>query len=169
MPASAISLRLDSLVPQSPGDRFLLARLVGETAGFFRILRTLRLLRSYQLWSRWTAILRDHLLASVLTGKRGGPVHIIACHKSATESQAARLLGFPDATIVAPPFGIFVADLVQKVQFAFIAKCRDDANTPGLQRFFDWLSQTGEEVRLAERALARARIVRAIAAETKAR
>ena len=56
----------------------------------------------------------------MLTGKRGGPVHVIACHKTATESQAARLLGFPDATLVSAPFGIFAADPVQKVQFAFI-------------------------------------------------
>jgi hypothetical protein len=112
--------------------------------------------------------LRDYLLASVLTGKRGGPVHIIACHKSATETQAARLLGFPDATMVAPPFGIFVGDPVQKVQFAFVTNCRDDATTRhGVQRFFEWLSQTGEEALLAKRALARARIVRSIASEVR--
>jgi hypothetical protein len=35
----------------------------------------------------------------------------------------------------------------------------------GLQRFLEWLSQTGEEVLLAKRAIARARIVRAIAKE----
>lgn len=110
--------------------------------------------------------LRDHLLANVLTGKRGGPVHIIACHKTATESQAARLLGFPDATLVPAPFGVFVADAIQKVQFAFITNCRDDANTRhGFQRFMEWLSQNGEDVLLARRALARARIVRAVAKE----
>ena len=110
--------------------------------------------------------LRDHLLASNLTGKRGGPLHIIACHKTATESQAAKVLGFPDATFVPAPFGVFVADPIQKVQFAFITNCRDDTNTRhGLQRFLEWLSQTGEEVLLAKRAIARARIVRAIAKE----
>lgn len=112
--------------------------------------------------------LRDHQLASALTKQCGGPVHIIACHKTATESQAAKLLGFPDATLVAAPFGIFAADPVQKVQFAFITNCRDDANTRhGLQRFLEWLSQTGEEILLADRALARARIVRAVAKEVK--
>ena len=110
--------------------------------------------------------LRDHLLAANLTGKRGGPLHIIACHKTATESQAAKLLGFPDATLVAAPFGVFVADPVQKVQFAFITNCRDDTNTRhGLQRFLEWLTQTGEDALLAKRAIARARIVRAIAKE----
>lgn len=111
--------------------------------------------------------LRDHQLASNLTGKRGGPLHIIACHKTATESQAAKLLGFPDATLVAAPFGVFVADPIQKVQFAFLTNCRDEANTRhGLQRFMEWLSQTGEENLLADRAQARARIVKAIAKET---
>jgi hypothetical protein len=112
--------------------------------------------------------LRDYLLAPLLNGKRGGPLHVIGCHKGATESQARRLLGFPDATFVAPPFGIYVADSIQMVQFAFITDCRDETNTRhGLQRFLEWLSQTGEEARLSDRALARARIVRAIAKEAK--
>lgn len=113
--------------------------------------------------------LHDHLLANVLTNQRGGPVHIIACHKTATESQATRLLGFADATLVVGPFGVFVADPIQKVQFAFITNCRDEANTRhGVQRFLEWLNQTGEGVLLAKRALARARIVRAVAKEAKA-
>jgi hypothetical protein len=112
--------------------------------------------------------LRDHLLADNLKGKRGGPIHIIACHKTATESQAAKLLGFPDATFVVAPFGVFVADPVQKVQFAFLANCRDEANTRHcLQRFFEWLSQTGEDKLLSERAQARARIVAAVAKEVR--
>ena len=37
----------------------------------------------------------------------------------------------------------------------------------GLQRFFDWLTQTGEDALLAQRAKARARIVRAVAKELK--
>jgi hypothetical protein len=109
--------------------------------------------------------LRDHEHAASLEGSIGGPVHVIACHKGATESQAAKLLGFPDATIVAAPFGIFVADRVQKVQFAFITNCRDESNTRhGVQRFFAWLSQTREETAVAERARGRARIVKVVAA-----
>jgi hypothetical protein len=72
--------------------------------------------------------LRDHELSRVLNGTCGGPVHIIGCHKNATEAQAAKLLGFPDATVVNAPFGVFVADNIQKVQFAFIRDCRDEAN-----------------------------------------
>jgi hypothetical protein len=107
----------------------------------------------------------DHTFASHLTASNeGGPLHVIACHRTATETQAMKLLGFPDATIVAAPFGVFVADPVQKVQFAVITNCRDEANTRhGVQRFFEWLSQTGEEKEVAERARQRAIIVRAIA------
>lgn len=110
--------------------------------------------------------LKDYQLESNLSGKRGGPFHMIACHKTATESQAAKLLGFSDATFVAAPFGLFVADPIQKVQFAFITNCRDEANTRhGVQRFFEWLHQTGEDKLVADRAQARARIVLAIAKE----
>lgn len=113
--------------------------------------------------------LRDHQHAPLLTDGRGGPVHVIACHKTATESQATRLLGFSDATVVRAPFGIYVADNVQKVQFAFVVNCRDEANTRhGVQRFFEWLDQTGEAPMLARRARSRAKIVQAIAAEVGA-
>lgn len=114
--------------------------------------------------------LRDHEMSSVLSkrsGSRGGPIHVIACHKTATEAQAIKLLGFPDATVVSAPFGVFVADSVQKVQFAFIVNCRDESTTRhGVQRFFEWLVQTGEEALVAKRSHARARIVAAIAKET---
>lgn len=111
--------------------------------------------------------LHDHKLSSRLNNKkRGGPVHVIGCHKNATETQATTLLGFPDATVVTAPFGIFVADNIQKVQFAFIVNCRDESTTRhGVQRFFEWLTQTGEDTRVATRAKARARIVAAIANE----
>ena len=108
--------------------------------------------------------LRDHELSGSLKKEVGGPLHVIACHRTATETQAAKLLGFPDATIVSAPFGVFVADPVQKVQFAFITNCRDEANTRhGVQRFFEWLRQTKEEANVAHRAKARAHIVRAVA------
>jgi hypothetical protein len=108
--------------------------------------------------------LLDHQKAGHLKEDGGGPIHLILCHKTATETQAAKLLGFPDATIVSPPFGVFVADPVQHVQFVFIKDCRDESTTRhGIQRFFEWLSQTGEEANLVIRAKHRATIVRAIA------
>ena len=107
--------------------------------------------------------LHDHNYAKYLVPGVGGPLHLIFCHKAATETQAIKLLGFPDATIVSPPFGIFVADPIQQVQFAFITNCRDDATVRyGIQRFFDWLVQTGEDENIANRAMKRAVIVNAI-------
>lgn len=109
--------------------------------------------------------LRDHERTGLLK-KAQGPVHLIACHRGATETQARALLGFPDAIVVSDLFGIYVADEVQKVQFAFLANCRDDAQTRhALQRFLEWLEQSGEAQQLAARATSRANIVRAIATE----
>jgi hypothetical protein len=111
--------------------------------------------------------LMDHKISSLLE-KRIGPVHLIGCHRSVTEAQASRMLGFPDATTVSPAFGVFVADNIQKIQLVLIANCREDSMTRhGLQRVFDWLEQTGEDSRLVERAAARARIVRSIAKESQ--
>jgi hypothetical protein len=109
--------------------------------------------------------LRDHEQIDLLEGAEG-PLHLIACHRGATETQAAALLGFADATVVSGSFGIFVADDVQKVQFAFLANCRDESHTRhALQRFLEWLDQTGEAMNLAARATSRAKIVKVIAAE----
>jgi hypothetical protein len=46
--------------------------------------------------------LSDHALYDNLKKPHGGPVHLIACHKGATEAQARTMLGFPDATVVSP-------------------------------------------------------------------
>jgi len=109
--------------------------------------------------------LQDHLLVSEL-GVVCGPLHIIACHRTVTENQATNLLGFPDATIINSPFGVYVADNVQKMQFVFLANCRDPVQTRlAVQRFWDWLEQSGESDLLAERASARSRIVKIIAKE----
>jgi Domain of unknown function (DUF4062) len=115
--------------------------------------------------------LRDHeIFPIMITQKAAGPVHVIACHKSVTESQAVRLLGFPDATVVSPPFGIYVADDVQKIQMILIANCRDETTTRhGVQRLFDWLDQSGEGQRLARRARSRTNIIKAIYAEHAAK
>lgn len=109
--------------------------------------------------------LSDHERAAQLASAHG-PLHLIACHRGATETQATTLLGFPDATVVSAPFGVFVADDVQKVQFAFLTHCRDDTRTRhAAQRFFEWLNQTGEADRLARRAVSRAKIVKLLARE----
>ena len=67
-------------------------------------------------------------------------------------------------------FGVYVADNVQKIQLVLIANCRDPENTRyAVQRFFNWLGQTGEGARLAQRAASRASIVRSIANELNAK
>jgi len=95
-----------------------------------------------------------------------GPVHLVACHRGITEAQAVSILGFPDATVVAAPFGVYVADDVQKIQLVFLKDCRDDTSTRhGLQRLFEWLGQAREDSLLAARAKARRRIVDAVVQE----
>ena len=109
--------------------------------------------------------LRDHERVGAL-GKTAGPVHIIGCQKGATETQAAALLGFPDATIVSAPFGVYVVDPIQKVQFLFLQHCRDQTTTRfAAQRFFEWLAQSGEDGALAAGAVSRGRIIAAVARE----
>lgn len=110
--------------------------------------------------------LRDHLIATELAAGVGGPVHVIACQKSVSESQAIRQLGFPDALVVAAPFGIYISDAVQKIQMVFLANCRDETTTRHrVQRFLQWLEEQGEDKLLADRAMSRRRIADLIAAE----
>lgn len=89
-----------------------------------------------------------------------GPVHVIACHKGVTESQALSILGFPDAVIIKSGFGIFVADNTYKCQLAFLSDCRDSSSTRHkAQLFFDWLSLSGESSDLTNRARSRVDII----------
>lgn len=98
-----------------------------------------------------------------------GPVHIIACHKSITEAQAIKQLGFPDAVVVSAPFGVYVADRVQCIQMVFIANCRDETSTRrGVQHFLQWLHEQQEETALITRALTRSKVSRLMASEIKA-
>jgi Domain of unknown function (DUF4062) len=95
-----------------------------------------------------------------------GPVHLIACQKSATEKQAMDLLGFPDATVVTTTFGIYLVDPIQQIQFILLANCRDETSTRfAVQRLFDWLSRSGEADALVRRARSRKKIVSAIRKE----
>lgn len=109
--------------------------------------------------------LQDHADVSELN-VAGGPIHFVACHRTVTETQATNLLGFPDATVIRSPFGVYIADNVQKIQYVFLANCRDpDQTRLAVQRFWEWSDQAGESRYLAGRAMARARIVSAIARE----
>jgi len=112
--------------------------------------------------------LRDHQYATMLSDRVLDPIHFIGCHKKVSESQAVSLLGQPDLTIINAPFGIYAADVVYYIQVVFLSDCRDQSSTRhALQRFFDWLEQSGESALLLERAARRMRIVKAIAKEAK--
>lgn len=98
-----------------------------------------------------------------------GPVHLIGCAGGATEAQARTMLGFPDATFVTPGFGIFAADNVQQVQFALLRDCRDDTTTRNaVHRFLQWLSETGEDAQVVDRAGRRRAIATTIATQASA-
>lgn len=104
--------------------------------------------------------LRDHLHIDGVAPSVAGPLHLIACGGGATATQARQLLGFPDATIVPGPFGVFVADEVQKVQFVLLRDCRDATTTRNsLHRFLDWLRENQELPTLAARAVSRRKII----------
>ena len=110
----------------------------------------------------------DYKISNIVCNRYIGPLHIIGCHKTATENQARKVLGFSDAIIIAAPFGIYVADEIQKIQFVFIVGCYDASSTKhGIQRFFNWLEQSNEKVSVVNRATSRANILQAIAREQK--
>jgi len=95
-----------------------------------------------------------------------GPVHVIICHKSCTESQVVSFMGHPDLFIVTPPFGFFVADRISFVQAFFLVNGRDPTSVQGaLQSMFEWIEQSGELGGMVARAKSRAAILRAIAVE----
>lgn len=110
--------------------------------------------------------LLDHTLHSELTAGDGGPLHIVACYKSATESQALKMLGFPDATVVPGRFGLHVADSVQKIQIVLLKNCESPTATrSAVTAWLEWLQRSAEDRLVAERAVARKRIIAAIARE----
>jgi hypothetical protein len=112
--------------------------------------------------------LRDHQYAALLSDDVLGPLHFIACHKKVSESQAVGLLGQPDITVINAPFGIYAVDIVYHIQVVFLSDCRDQSSTRhALQRFFEWLEQSGEAALLLERAAKRMRIVETIAQEAQ--
>ena len=103
--------------------------------------------------------LDDHLHAADWDPAICGPVHVIACQKNVTETQAIRQLGFPDAVVVSAPFGVYVADDVQNIQMAFVGNCRDRTTTrEKVQSFLNWLNEHGEARYLVRRAAHRRKI-----------
>lgn len=110
--------------------------------------------------------LMDHQLWDSLEKHSGGPIHVVACHKGCTESQARTMLGFPDATVVSAPFGIYIADPVQSIQIVLIAQCRDDTSTRiGVQRFLEWLDASKQSEELVKLAAKRKSVVKVLAGQ----
>ncbi len=104
--------------------------------------------------------LRDHIESAKLKKCYGGPVHLIACQRGATEAQAQRMLGFPNATVVAGPFGVYIVDPIQAIQLVLITDCWDDyATRLAVQRFLDWLPQSAQLPLLVRTAKKRKEIV----------
>jgi len=110
--------------------------------------------------------LRDHDFIQGLDKHVNGPIHLIGVHKGVTETQARNQLGFPDAIIVEAPFGIYVADKIQKIQMIFLKNCRDESATKhNVQRFLDWIEETGESDFIRNRSISRRKIVDLITLE----
>jgi hypothetical protein len=108
--------------------------------------------------------LRDHLHWDAMDRQDvPGVVHLIACHRGITEAQATRILGTPDAISVPGDFGVYVADHVQKVQLVFLMQCADEtAIAMAVRHLNEWLLQTGEGLRVVERARSRRLILAAM-------
>lgn len=108
--------------------------------------------------------LLDHTLHDTLAGGDGGPMHIVACYKGATESQALKMLGFPDATVVPGRFGLHVADSVQKIQMVLLKNCQSPTSARhALTTWLEWMQRSAEDKKVAERAADRKSIIAAIA------
>ena len=104
--------------------------------------------------------LADHAFVQALAKVDGGPVHVIACHKGVTETQAQRMLGFPNATVVNAPFGVYVLDSIQAIQIVLISNCSDETQTRhGVQRFLAWLPQAQQSEALVRFAKKRKQLV----------
>jgi hypothetical protein len=111
--------------------------------------------------------LADHAFVKQLAKSIGGPVHIVGCHKGVTAAQAQRMLGFPNATIVNAPFGIYVVDPVQAIQLVLISKCSDATETKhGVQRFIAWLEQADQSGAMVSFAKKRKEVARLLAQDT---
>lgn len=87
--------------------------------------------------------LRDHILID--NESINGPIHLVGVNKGVTEQQAIGILGHPDAVVVEGAYGVYIADKIQSIQMVFLANCRDSASTRhNVQKFIDWLQESGE-------------------------
>lgn len=110
--------------------------------------------------------LSDYKFFQILSGKKIGPVHIIGCHKGITESQARKILGYPDAFLVNAPYGVYIADNIHKIQMVFLENCRNPTSTRNkIKKLLEWLENNDEFENLIRRAKSRKKIIQAISKE----
>lgn len=110
--------------------------------------------------------LRDHDFADRITEDAPGILHLVACQRGVTEAQASRILGTPDAVIVASDFGVYAADHVHKIQLVLLSRCSDEGGIDkAIRRLAHWLRESGSLDRIHRRAHARRRILAALATE----
>jgi len=112
--------------------------------------------------------LKDYKLNFNLKKNIFGPIHIIGVHKGVTEQQAINVLGQPDAVIVEGSFGIYIADKILNTQMVFLSNCRDSSSTRhNVQRFLDWMNESGESDSFFMRAERRSNILDVINKQQK--
>lgn len=105
--------------------------------------------------------LQDHQLSKILGSKLAGPIHLVACYRSITETQAKSILGLDDLIVVQDRFGIYVVDRLHKIQLVFLTNCRDEYLIDSAFRsFWDWLNTESEGELLIHRARQRTDIVK---------
>ena len=112
--------------------------------------------------------LTDHeIISGTDMTKLIGPLHIILCHRTISESQVISFMGHPDLFLVKTDRGFFAADRITFVQAIFLTEAIDDLSIrAGLQSTFDWIeSQAQEKGNIVARARSRAQILRAMAAQ----
>jgi hypothetical protein len=75
-------------------------------------------------------------------------------------------LGFPNATVVVAPFGVYLLDPVQAIQIVLLSNCADEGATRhNVQRFLEWLPQAEQAEPLAKFAKKRKQLVELLATQ----
>lgn len=152
--------------PIGKKDNVILAEISGSKLYYFidAIPDSLSLSAAFEMVGR--PQLMDYRSVSGFKKNAYGPLHLIGCHKNITSSQVIKVIGHSDVVLVEAPFGIYVADSVRKAQLVFIKECRDSTTTThGVQRFEDWMLQSGEGNFIVERAKSRTKILNLLSKE----
>ncbi len=96
--------------------------------------------------------------------KGDGPVHIVGCFKTMTESKARNVLGSgADARIYKFSTGIWAVDDLLGIQVVFLNKCNDTESTKfAVSEFFKWLNGSSQNLEMFQRAKVRNEIAAAM-------